>query len=303
MVSNIIKRSKPVSVLTTDKERNSNFYPWKCNGQIRHYPIDSDKKYGFNFMMYKKLIKNDIKLVSLTSPSFIDGSEYPLKEIIEIAHDNNSYVLVDAQLMAPYSQIDVKKLDIDFLTFTLDNMCGPSGIGILYGKEELLESFPVLFYGEGNISPISFNDYKIIRVPEKFEIGTYNLPSISCVQIILEYLEKIGMDNIDSYILMLCKYFKDQISHIEGITYHGLDENNIGQYLCNFSIKNINSHDIGMIAENVGNFYVRTGMMCSQPWFLKYNFDNIISLSFQIYNSKEEIDNFIDILMHIINDF
>ncbi|MFH0949140.1 MAG: aminotransferase class V-fold PLP-dependent enzyme, partial [Candidatus Aenigmatarchaeota archaeon] len=199
---NIVAHSMHGPVLLTDKEHNSNLVPWQVDGKIQI--VKSKPDMTFDMDAFESSLKN-IKLVSFVHTSNLDGYTIPAREIIKISHEHNIPVMLDAAQSAPHRTIDVKKLDVDFLACSGHKMLGPSGMGILYGKQHMLEKLQPLSLGGDTVSDSTYKSHKLLGVPERLEAGLQNYAGIIGFAEAVKYLEKIGMENIEKHETMMNK--------------------------------------------------------------------------------------------------
>jgi cysteine desulfurase/selenocysteine lyase len=306
---NLVSRSldlKPGDiVLTTDKEHNSNLVPWHSSkgSGIDHQIIRSGEDNKFDINEFEKKISDDVKLVSMAYTSIIDGYSIPVEKIIKLSHKANALVLLDSVLTVPCQPIDVQKLDIDFLVFSISNMCGPNGIGVLYGKEGLLNQLEPYMGGGGANTDITYKSSTFQGPPAKFEAGSQNCAGIIGAGAAVEYLQTIGLDNIKNHLYQLNKQLTDDLIGLENISILGPQDPRLRSGMFNFNITDINPHDIAISLEELGGILVRSGHLCAHSWFEDRNSNGTVSVSLYIYNSDDEIEQFTSILKKLITEF
>ena len=284
-------------ILTTQVEHASNILPWfvlakEIGATIKYIPLNEDA--SFNIDKYKECFKDsDIKIVSLTYVSNVMGYIYPIKEICKIAHEHGCVVNVDGAQAVPHIKVDVKDLDIDFLSFSGHKMCGPDGIGILYGKYDLLESMNPQNYGGGSNARFE-NDGSIIlkNAPEKFESGTPNIEGVLGLSKAIEYLNNIEMQNIEKHCEELTEYFMNKLKDLNNVEVYNSDSRT---GIVTFNIKGIFAQDAAGYFNSQG-ISVRTGNHCAKILKNIIGVTDTIRASMYFYNTKEEIDRFIDVI-------
>jgi cysteine desulfurase/selenocysteine lyase len=277
-------------ILITGLEHHSNIVPWQMacerhGATLKVVPIQHNGTILLED--FKKLISPKTKLVAFTYVSNALGTINPVKEIIEIAHQAGAHVLVDAAQAIQHIAIDVQDLDCDFLVFSGHKIYGPTGTGILYGKEHLLDAIPPYEGGGDMIKEVRFEKTTYNDLPFKFEAGTPNIAGTIALGTAIKYVQDLGLDNIYAYEEELLKYATEQVSQIEGITLIGTAENKAS--VLSFMIDGAHPYDVGVILDNMG-IAIRTGHHCTQPIMDYYCIPGTCRASFAIYNTKEEID-------------
>jgi len=294
------------TVLTTDVEHNSNHVQWLQMAEdvgIRRRYCKTSQRGEFDIEEFKKVISSDVSLVSVGHVSNVTGASVPLKEIVEIAHDHGVPVLADGAQAAPHMEVNLKDLDIDFYCASLHKMLAPSGVGMMYGKEEWLKKLKPFMGGGGIVGLTTYDSVKISPAPEKFEAGLSNYSGIIGVKPALEYLKKIGLDNIAKHESMLQKRVQKNIEDIKGISLVGPEDPEKRGGVFSFNIKGLNSHDIAMMLDNMASVMIRSGMHCAHPFFVSRKIDGCARASVYIYNDEKEIDTFTEYLGKIVDTF
>lgn len=284
-------------VLTTYSEHASNILPWfdvckKTKAIIKYIPLNNDGT--FNIEEYKKcFIDTNVKIVSLPFVSNVLGYINPIKEIVNIAHSYDAVVNVDGAQAVPHIKVDVKELDVDFLSFSGHKMCGPSGIGVLYGKFEILDKMDPLKYGGGANARFDSDGSVILsNVPMKFEAGTPNIEGVLGLNAAINYLESIGMDEIHNRDLELVTYLKDKLSKLDNVTIYNM---NSECGIVSFNVKDIFAQDVaGYLNQN--KICVRSGNHCAKILHNVICTNETIRASLYFYNTKEEIDRFVEVI-------
>jgi len=286
---NMIANSFEGKILTTDKEHNSNLAPW-LSKKFKHEIVLSKKDNTFNIEDFKKKIKGT-KLVSMVYTSNLDGTTIPAKEIIKIAHENKALVLLDAAQAAPHKEIDVKDLDVDFLACSGHKMLGPSGIGMLYGKEHLLKQLKPFIVGGDTVRNTTYNSVEFEDIPDKFEAGLQHYSGIIGFAEACRYLKKIGLNNINKHEIELNKFITNELlSYVELI---GPEDAEQRAGIFSFNIKGIDPHHVAVALDSSSNIMIRSGQHCVHSWFNAHKMDGSARASLYLYNTKEEAELFV----------
>lgn len=283
-------------VLITLSEHASNVLPWfklaKTNGIIIKY-IELDKNLHVTLNNIKKAITPNTRVISLAGITNVVGDERPIKEICEFAHHNNIFVIVDGAQSVPHTKTDVKDLDCDFLAFSAHKMCGPTGVGVLYGKYELLESIEPINLGGGmNESFDSVDEVYLKDVPIRLEAGTQNIAGVIGLGATIDYLNKIGMDNIKIYEIKLKKYLIEKLKNIPHINVVN-EECDSG--IVAFNVDGIFAQDVAYYL-NKYHICVRAGNHCAKILKNAIGVKNTVRISLNFYNTESEIDKLVDLL-------
>ena len=289
-------------VLVTDMEHHSNIVPWQLQAAqrgivVRHLPITDDGRLVCCDDIAAHLTERT-KLVSIAHVSNVLGTVNPVRRIIEAAHEKGIPVLVDAAQSAPHMAIDVQQLDCDFLAFSGHKMYGPTGIGVLYGKEEWLDRLPPYQGGGEMIDRVSWEKTTFERLPFKFEAGTPDYVATHGLATAINYLRSVGLDIIEAHETELARYCLEQLRSIEGITIYGSPITGP----ISFNVGNIHHLDIGTLLDRLG-IAGRTGHHCAQPLMTRLGIQGTVRASFALYNTKEEIDTFVAGLRRVVKMF
>ena len=283
-------------VVITKTEHASNVLPWfnlaKKIGIVIKY-IDLDSDYHVTVENFKKVITNKTKVVSLAFITNVIGDKRPIKEITKIAHENNIFVIVDAAQAIAHTKVDVKDLDVDFLAFSAHKMYGPTGVGILYGKKELLEEAdPYMLGGGMNESFDNENEVLLKSLPYKFEAGTQNIAGVIGLGAAIDYINEIGIENIKVYETKLREYLINKLEKISFIDIINLEADGA---IVSFNIDKIFSQDIAYYL-NKYNVCVRAGNHCAKLVKNVTGVTNSVRISLAFYNTEEEIDEVVELL-------
>lgn len=292
-------------VLTLDIEHNSNHVQWMMMQEdlgIRKEVCRTSKDGEFDMEEFKRSVKG-VKLVSMGHVSNVTGCAIPLKEITEIAHDSGALMLVDGAQSAPHMPIDLKELDVDFFCASLHKMLAPTGVGFMYGKEELLNDLRPLMYGGGVVGLTTYDTVKLSPPPERFEAGLENYSGIIGSSAALDYLSSIGMDNVQTHERDLQRRLQKGIEDIEGLHIVGPEDPDKRGGVFSFNIDGLNSHDIAMMLDNMDGIMIRSGMHCAHPFLVSRGIDGSARASMYIYNDDSDIDRFCSVLHKIVDSF
>jgi len=284
-------------ILVSAMEHHSNIVPWqilcqKTGATLKVIPMSH--KGELEMETYKSLINDHTKLVFVNHVSNALGTINPIKEIIDIAHAVDAKVLIDGAQSAPHIKADVQALDVDYYTVSAHKICGPTGVGMLYGKEDLLNMLPPYQGGGEMITEVTFEKTTYAGLPHKFEAGTPNISGGIAFGAALDYMNGIGFDAIAAYEMELLQYATSEIQKIEDVIIYGTTPEHKTAVL-SFNIKDLHPYDIGTLLDKMG-IAVRTGHHCAQPIMEFYKIPGTVRASFSFYNTKGEIDNFITAL-------
>ena len=285
-------------IILTYMEHHANLVPWqqlaiRKNLTLRF--LDLDELGRININQLKELINDKTKIVSICHASNVLGNINPVYEIGSLLKDKNIYFVVDAAQSVPHMKIDVDKMNCDFLAFSAHKMCGPTGIGVLYGKKNLLEKFDPVEFGGGMIGVVEEKSSTWAILPDKFEAGTPLLAEAAGLGATIKYLEDIGLENIESYTKELTKYLYDELSKISNIKIYGTNEISDRVSLVSFNLEGVHPHDLTSFLDE-GGICIRAGHQCTQPLLGKLGGYSVARASLYFYNTKEEIDFFIQVL-------
>ena len=289
-------------VLVTDMEHHSNIVPWQLQAQrrgiiVKHLPITDDGRLDLSTL--NSQLSTRTKLVSVTHASNVLGTVNPVGEIVKIAHQHGIPVLVDGAQSAPHMKIDVQAMDCDFYAFSGHKMYGPTGIGVLYGKEEWLEKLPPYQGGGEMIDKVTWERTTFERLPFKFEAGTPDYIATHGLAKAIEYLDSIGMENIQQHEQELTRYAMEQLQAIDDMKIYGIPQTSAISHqpssrdaVVSFNVGQIHHLDLGTLLDRLG-IAVRTGHHCAQPLMDRLGIPGTVRASFALYNTKEEIDTLV----------
>lgn len=277
-------------VIVSTMEHHSNIVPWQLQAEKRGIVlkvIPMNDKGELLIDEYEKLFSERTKLVSLVHVSNVLGTVNPVKEMIATAHGHGVPVLIDGAQSVPHMKVDVQDLDADFFAFSGHKIYGPTGVGVLYGKEEWLDKLPPYQGGGEMIQSVSFEKTTFNELPFKFEAGTPDYIGTTALAKALDYVSAVGMDNIAAYEHELTVYAMKRLKEIEGMRIFGEAEHKSG--VVSFLVGNIHHLDMGTLLDRLG-IAVRTGHHCAQPLMIRLGIEGTVRASFGLYNTKEEIE-------------
>ncbi|MBW4897069.1 cysteine desulfurase [Prevotella denticola] len=278
-------------VIVSTMEHHSNIVPWQLQAQRRGIVlkvIPMTEEGVLDLDAYQKLFTEHTRLVSITHVSNVLGTVNPIKEMTHIAHEHGVSVMVDGAQSVPHFAVDVQELDCEFLAFSGHKVYGPTGVGVLYGKEAWLDRLPPYQGGGEMIEHVSFEKTTFERPPLKFEAGTPDYIATHGLAKALDYVSSLGMDNILSHEQDLTRYALQQLRTVEGIHIYG-HSNDSGDAVISFNVGNIHPMDLGTLLDQLG-IAVRTGHHCAQPLMDRLGVLGTVRASFGLYNTREEVD-------------
>ena len=283
-------------ILVSAMEHHSNIVPWqmlcqKTGAKLKVIPMN--EKGELIYSEFEKLVTSKAKLVFLNHVSNALGTVNPIKRIIAKAHENGAAVLIDGAQAAPHIQADVQDLDVDFYVVSAHKMCGPTGVGVLYGKEEWLEKLPPYQGGGEMIATVSFEKTTYAGLPHKFEAGTPNICGGIAFGAAIDYMTEIGFETIAAYEHQLLEYATNKLKEIQGMKIYGEAVEKTA--VISFNINGLHPYDIGTLLDKMG-IAVRTGHHCAQPIMDFFKIPGTVRASFSFYNTFKEIDMFLEAL-------
>jgi len=290
-------------IIVSEMEHHSNIVSWQLmagrkGAKIVMLPIDDDGR-----LMIEKLdelITPNTKLIAVAHVSNVLGTINPIAEIARIAHNKGIRILVDGAQAAPHLQIDVQALDVDFYALSAHKMYGPNGVGVLYGKKELLEQLSPYQGGGEMISEVKFSGTTYNELPYKFEAGTPNISGVIAFGAAIDYINSVGLENLAAWEHELLDYATSKLLAIPGLKIYGTQALKSG--VISFNVEGVHFFDLGTMLDKFG-IAVRTGHHCADPLMDHFNIQGTVRASFAVYNTKEEIDVFIEALKKVITMF
>jgi cysteine desulfurase/selenocysteine lyase len=287
-------------------EHHSNIVPWEITAKIRGFKIKYVNVTSdgiLNTQDFENKITSKTKLVCLNHVSNVTGIVNDIKNLTKTAHDHNAIILIDGAQSVPHMKVDLQDLNADFLVFSGHKMLGPTGIGVLYGKKELLQNMAPFQGGGEMIKDVTFNpenqqcDIQWNEPPWKFEAGTPNICGAVGLATAVKYLKHVGMDNILAHEQALTKYAINGLKNLSKVSLHGpTDSSKCG--IIPFSIAGLSSHDVALLCDNYG-IAIRSGYHCAQPLHQFFQLQSSARASFYLYNTTEEIDRFLEVIKEL----
>lgn len=293
--------SKGDKILISNLEHHSNIVPWQMIAEekgaiIEVIPVDNTGVLDLN--AYRNLLDSKVKLVAVNHVSNAIGTINPIAEMIQLAHEHGAKVLIDGAQSVAHLDVDVQALDIDFFAFSAHKLFGPTGVGVLYGKRELLESMPPYQGGGEMIKEVSFDGTTYNELPYKFEAGTPNIADVIAFSAAIDYVNALSKEALFTQELTLLAYATEQLSEIPGLRIIGTAPDKIA--VISFVMEGIHPQDLGVLLDKFG-IAIRTGHHCVQPLMKRFGLPGTCRASFAFYNTFEEVDIFVKALRRSIN--
>ena len=296
LVAQCLKRDldENSEIIISELEHHSNIVPWQLaceevGAKIKVIPLKENGE--LDWSVFEKLLSNKTKLVAISHVSNGLGTINPIKYVIDNAKKFNAKVLIDGAQAASHIPVNVQKLDVDFYCFSGHKVFGPTGVGVLYGKETVLNSMPPYQGGGEMIKNVSFKKTTFAGLPHKFEAGTPNIAGIIGLGAALDFINKIGLNKIFEHEINLTEYATKELLKIKGLKIYGTAQKKSA--IISFNVDKLHHYDIGVLLDKMG-VAVRTGHHCNQPIMEKYNIEGTVRISLAFYNTKEEIDCCVD---------
>ena len=286
-------------VVTTDTEHNSNHIPWAVLAEeigIKRRYSPSDEEGEFDIEKFKGIMGREVKIVSVHHTSNVTGCVVPLREVAEIAHDHGAKVLADGAQAAPHMKVDLKKADVDFYSLSMHKMLGPSGMGILYGKKDLLNDLKPLTTGGGTVGLATYEKVVLAPIPEKFEAGLQNFSGIAGTKAALDYVSALGIEKIREHNRQLMRTIFKKTNGIKGMSILGPNDPDRRYGVFSFNIDGLSPHDIAAMLDKMDGIMIRSGMHCAQPFFAARGIEGSARASVYLYNNEEDIERFANAL-------
>ena len=293
-------------VVTTDCEHNSNHVPWlhlQEEKGVRRRMSRSRPDGSFDIESFKSCMDRSVKVVSVQHSSNVTGCVVPVRAVTEIAHDYGATVIVDGAQSAPHMPVDLKKIDADVYCVSVHKMLGPSGVGVMYGKEEVLKRMSPLCLGGGTVGLVTYDSVNLAPVPDRFEAGLQNYAGIIGTKAALDYLSHVGMDEVERWDSMLMERMMKGLEDIPNLRVVGPSDPDRRLGVFSFNIDGLNAHDIAMMADSMAGIMIRSGMHCAHPFYVSRGIDGSARASTYLYNNEKEIDVFADTVRHIAEVF
>ena len=278
-------------IIISEMEHHSNIVPWqmccqKTGANLKVVQIDD--RGNLDMTHFKEILSDKTKIVAITHISNSLGTINPVKEIIQLSHDKNAKVLIDGAQAAAHIEVDVQDLDVDFYCFSAHKLFGPTGVGVLYGKEKILNSLPPYQGGGEMIEKVELYKSTYAPLPHKFEAGTPNIAGVIAFKRSISLIQEIGLQEISKHEDELLQYATEKLLEIKGLEIIGTSEKKSA--IISFNIKGIHHYDLGVLLDKMG-VAIRTGHHCTQPVMSRFNIPGTARISFAYYNTFEEIDS------------
>jgi len=290
-------------VIVTVMEHHSNIVPWQLARErwgftLRVVPMDAEGR--LDLEAYAALLNERTRLVCCCQVSNVLGTVNPVREMARMAHDAGAYFLVDGAQSVPHFPVDVQELDCDFLTFSAHKIYGPTGVGVLYGKEALLEQLPPYQGGGEMIARVTFEHTTFERLPFKFEAGTPDYVGTHGLAAAIDYVEAVGLDRIAVHEEVLTRHAMARMAEIDQMQFYGTVPGKTS--VISFNVGQIHPMDLGTLLDRLG-FAIRTGHHCAQPLMARCGVEGMARVSFALYNTEDEIDRFMEALQRVVRMF
>ena len=290
-------------VIVTVMEHHSNIVPWQLARErwgftLRVVPMDDEGR--LDLEAYAALLNARTRLVCCCQVSNVLGTVNPVREMARMAHDAGAYFLVDGAQSVPHFPVDVQELDCDFLAFSAHKLYGPTGVGVLYGKEALLEQLPPYQGGGEMIARVTFEHTTFERLPFKFEAGTPDYVGTHGLAAALDYVEAVGLDRIAAHEEVLTRHAMARMAEIDQMQFYGTVPGKTS--VVSFNVGQIHPMDLGTLLDRLG-FAIRTGHHCAQPLMARCGVEGMARVSFALYNTEDEIDRFVEALQRVVRMF
>ena len=302
--------SKGDVVLTTDREHNSNLVPWLQLEQeqgIDHRVVASHEDNTFDMEAFEAACSDAgdrLKMVAMSHVGNLDGIEIPIAEITKVAHDHGALVAIDGAQSTPHMNVDVQALDIDFLSFSIHKMCGPSGMGGLWGRYELLDSLRSIQSGGQTVQTAHYDSVKWAAPPSRFEGGLGNFAGMIASGKAIEYLSNLNMDDVHEHEIKLNQIITQRIKHLDAIEIIGPEDASKRGGICSILMGELPSHDIALLLDEAAGVMVRSGQHCVHSWFNDRGIENgSLRASAYFYNTEEEAKLFADTFCEAVEAF
>lgn len=290
-------------VIVTVMEHHSNIVPWQLARErwgftLRVVPMDDEGR--LDLEAYAALLNERTRLVCCCQVSNVLGTVNPVREMARMAHDAGAYFLVDGAQSVPHFPVDVQELDCDFLTFSAHKIYGPTGVGVLYGEEALLEQLPPYQGGGEMIARVTFEHTTFERLPFKFEAGTPDYVGTHGLAAAIDYVEAVGLDRIAAHEEVLTRHAMARMAEIDQMQFYGTVPGKTS--VVSFNVGQIHPMDLGTLLDRLG-FAIRTGHHCAQPLMARCGVEGMARVSFALYNTEDEIDRFVEALQRVVRMF
>lgn len=293
-------------VVTTDAEHNSNHVPWmhlRDTMGVERRMSRSKEDGSFDIESFQRCMDSKVKVVSVQHCNNVTGCTVPIRAVTEIAHDYGALVMVDGAQAAPHMPVDLKKADVDIYCTSIHKMLGPTGMGVMYGKREVLERLHPMTLGGGTVGLATYDSVNLAPIPDRFEAGLHNYAGIIGTKAALDYLSRIGMDEIERWDTALMRRLMSGLEDIGNLHPVGPTDPNRRGSVFSFNIDGLGAHDIAMMLDSMAGVMIRSGMHCAHPFYVSRGIDGSARASVYLYNSLGEMDVFTDTVRNIAETF
>ena len=293
-------------VVTTDIEHNSNHVPWlelqRSVGIQRRYSWSTEDG-CFDIESFKSTMDGRVKLVSMVQTNNVNGTSIPIKDVTEIAHDHGAIVMIDGAQSAPHFPVDMRKMGIDLFGMSFHKMLGPSGMGALYGRAEVLDKLDPLISGGGSVLETTYDSATYLPLPEKLEAGLQNYSGIIGSGEAVEYLRRIGMEDVAEHERSLNTIITEGLANVPEVEVLKPLDPKLRGGIFSFNVKGMRSHDVAMILDEMAKIMIRSGNHCAHPYFEARKMEGCARTSLYIYNDREECKKFVEAVKRLVDTF
>jgi cysteine desulfurase/selenocysteine lyase len=302
LVANSFGLGKGDVILISDREHNSNLLPWHVlsskNGTLTRI-VKSRDDFTFDLEKFEDSL-DGVRLVSVVHESNIDGYVLPVEEIIKIAHEKGVPVLLDGAQSVPHMPVNVRKMDVDFLAFSGHKMLGPTGTGILYARQDMIEKLEPFMVGGETVEYTTYDSHRFLPPPERFEAGLQNYAGMIGLGAAADYLKRVGMEDITAHGKKLADYVSRELHGIGGVELVGVRNPEVTSGIVSFNVDKVNFHDVAIILDQTANIMIRSGQHCAHSWFTANGIKGSARASFYLYNTMEEAERLITQVREIV---
>jgi cysteine desulfurase/selenocysteine lyase len=305
MVARGLDLRKGDAVVLSDKEHNSNLLPWlrlseERGVMVRVVPVLEDGTLSTDDLQ-DSLSPGDVRVVSMAHANNLDGCSIDVAAVAEVAHDRGALVLVDGAQAAPSRPVDVRALDVDFYVLSVHKMLGPTGVGVLYGRWDLLEDLPPYNVGGDTVTSVTMEGATYHPPPLRFEAGLQNYAGIYGAEAAVKYLDGLGMAEVHDHVVSLNRAATEAMASIPGVDVLGPQDANLRGGVLNLAVEGVGSHEVGMAMDEVGNVAVRTGRHCNHVWYEGRGIEGSVRATFYVYNDLDDVERFASTLEEVLS--
>jgi cysteine desulfurase/selenocysteine lyase len=292
--------SRGDAVVISDREHNSNLVPWLRLSEtvgidLRVIPSEADGTFDVD-RLSEVMARGGVRLVSMGHTTNLDGYTMPMRAIADVAHDGGALVFADAAQSVPGRPVDVGSLGVDLMAFSVHKMLGPTGVGVLWGRQEALEDLAPYNVGGDTVLGASLEGVHYQPPPHRFEAGLQDYAGIYGAEAAVAYLRRVGMDSVWAHNVALNRRATEAVAHIPGVSVVGPPDAAERSGILTLAVEGVASHEVGMALDEIGNVAVRTGQHCNHAWFADHGLEGAVRASFYIYNTDTDVDTFARVL-------